>query len=733
MAKKKISQLVDALDLDGSELIPVVQGGVTKKTTVNKFGSNFVPLGGTNVGKEVTGPIVAKNPVGDLSTKFYKIISNDGATEYFYVNGNGEAFFNGNVEMEGVTDVDTLEVNNIARYGTAQTFTNNRDIVDKEYIDKKLSWTNVKFFGAVGDGVTDDSTAIQTAINSLAAPGGTLYFPAGNYAIGTAIQPKDGIYMYGDGVKLNFSANCPDLAFTINGGTYFTPIGGLEYCIKTNAVDSPGASSGIKALANVNFKDFGVKGFKYPIKIGAVNQLGMGMGGFHNIIIDGTASDNTTVVTQQGIELYNAQQLHSSGVYLYNVRNGLKIVNNKETPQCSSGNSLWDKVYVYMHPSTVSENIVSITGITTGTKTIITTATAHQLKVGDIFQLNGVTGTDAGIFSRVLKVSVVDSATQIQTDLTSTGKTIIATGTLEKGRVGIHLVAEGTEPLNHITFVSPQVNAFLSSSNPNKAIVNVAICGTLTSRAGAISFIKTDTEGLTDGHFYLDGVANSSIDIATVINTFPFGHMSIYNTDSLIVNGNDVDFTIKIGDFRYSDGNNNIQVNGYVKTFLTNSRFPSYGMWRTVESSVTKSYIGADSVAPAFVLDNTTSGIAKSISDTWKPFRIMEKRDTAKLSGTASISIDRCGFYEATNIADAIVTLPKVGTGANEAKVGVPFAIEKKSGAGKINIVSADSTQKVAGVLSSAGGYELSAVAGSSITLMATGFDSWMFVGGRNL
>jgi len=37
MAKKKISQLTDASDLDGSELVPVVQGGITKKTTSNKF------------------------------------------------------------------------------------------------------------------------------------------------------------------------------------------------------------------------------------------------------------------------------------------------------------------------------------------------------------------------------------------------------------------------------------------------------------------------------------------------------------------------------------------------------------------------------------------------------------------------------------------------------------------------------------------------------------------------
>jgi hypothetical protein len=43
-------------------------------------------------------------------------------------------------------------------------------------------WFDVKEYGAVGDGVTDDSTAIQAAINAMTS-GGILYFPAGTYKI----------------------------------------------------------------------------------------------------------------------------------------------------------------------------------------------------------------------------------------------------------------------------------------------------------------------------------------------------------------------------------------------------------------------------------------------------------------------------------------------------------------------------------------------------------------------
>ena len=49
-------------------------------------------------------------------------------------------------------------------------------------VDAKLKDTvSVKDFGAVGDGVTDDTAAIQAAINSISS--GTLYFPAGKYKV----------------------------------------------------------------------------------------------------------------------------------------------------------------------------------------------------------------------------------------------------------------------------------------------------------------------------------------------------------------------------------------------------------------------------------------------------------------------------------------------------------------------------------------------------------------------
>lgn len=50
---------------------------------------------------------------------------------------------------------------------------------------------NVRDKGAKGDGVTNDTVAIQAAIDSLAATGGTVFFPAGEYRIARNIGVND--------------------------------------------------------------------------------------------------------------------------------------------------------------------------------------------------------------------------------------------------------------------------------------------------------------------------------------------------------------------------------------------------------------------------------------------------------------------------------------------------------------------------------------------------------------
>lgn len=67
-------------------------------------------------------------------------------------------------------------------------------------LDNVSSYVNasVKNFGAVGDGVTDDTAAIQAAANA-AGYGGTLYFPKGRYFVSSTINLRGAAKLHGDG------------------------------------------------------------------------------------------------------------------------------------------------------------------------------------------------------------------------------------------------------------------------------------------------------------------------------------------------------------------------------------------------------------------------------------------------------------------------------------------------------------------------------------------------------
>jgi hypothetical protein len=65
------------------------------------------------------------------------------------------------------------------------------------------AWSNVLDFGAVGDGTTDDTTAIQTAINQ----GGTVYFPPDKTYVSSRIQITNDVELIGYDAKILHKAN----------------------------------------------------------------------------------------------------------------------------------------------------------------------------------------------------------------------------------------------------------------------------------------------------------------------------------------------------------------------------------------------------------------------------------------------------------------------------------------------------------------------------------------------
>jgi hypothetical protein len=70
------------------------------------------------------------------------------------------------------------------------------------YVQARNLPVNVKDFGALGNGVTDDSAAIQAAFTYADSVDRAIYIPGGDYIIGTTLTPPSGMMIQGDGYKL---------------------------------------------------------------------------------------------------------------------------------------------------------------------------------------------------------------------------------------------------------------------------------------------------------------------------------------------------------------------------------------------------------------------------------------------------------------------------------------------------------------------------------------------------
>src|SRR5205807_1694087 len=63
---------------------------------------------------------------------------------------------------------------------------------------------NVKTYGALGDGTTDDYPAIAAAVSAAGAVAGIVYFPPGTYIISRSIRPGTGVTIVGASRSLSF-------------------------------------------------------------------------------------------------------------------------------------------------------------------------------------------------------------------------------------------------------------------------------------------------------------------------------------------------------------------------------------------------------------------------------------------------------------------------------------------------------------------------------------------------
>lgn len=171
------------------------------------------------------------------------------------------------------------------------TFTQSGVGASATTVEAKLQeYVSVKDFGATGDGATDDTTAIQAAIDAVElAGGGTVFFPQGVYIVTDTITVDDvGVLLQGDG--------CPvvEQMFT----TAVNPVGSV---IK---LDDAAFTSASKAIVQFIYQ-------------GAGSEARLG-GGMRDMVVFGNRSTDTASPVNTGT--YNNNNTYGIGVEMVGVR-----------------------------------------------------------------------------------------------------------------------------------------------------------------------------------------------------------------------------------------------------------------------------------------------------------------------------------------------------------------------------------------------------------------------------
>jgi hypothetical protein len=169
---------------------------------------------------------------------------------------------------------------------------------------------NVLDFGAVGNGTTDSTAAIQAAIDACnAAGGGTVFFPAGTYKLTDTVNLKANVVLKGSGRRVTFLkqfTNAKKCLYQSNT-SFYNDISDLSFTINTGVTSATliqleGGSSNLQSCNFVGGASGAIVSATYYVNFSGCefgNQTSRGLqfsgaGGANSNSVTGTKFANIT-------------------------------------------------------------------------------------------------------------------------------------------------------------------------------------------------------------------------------------------------------------------------------------------------------------------------------------------------------------------------------------------------------------------------------------------------------
>jgi hypothetical protein len=160
----------------------------------------------------------------------------------------------------------------------------------RTFQDKMRDYTNVRDYGAKGDGVTDDTAAIQLALDAIhlkditGSLGGVLYFPAGNFLF-TSLNTYRAIKFVGAGKRVT------ELKSTLTSGTAVVLSDAMEFegLQFMHGASVGGAMFSLQAGYETSFRDCWVQDYyKWLVSSGTtkLDNVNAFNGAFNAVRID---------------------------------------------------------------------------------------------------------------------------------------------------------------------------------------------------------------------------------------------------------------------------------------------------------------------------------------------------------------------------------------------------------------------------------------------------------------